>query len=100
MKCVLELGTILLVLKHLNSTDLEWNWWDSGSGILFWNYIRLRGGTDNIAHSDSDCYHETVFITLVLSTMLDDVENHTIGARQPHSKRVWKAFDSGFHCNE
>jgi len=51
-------------------------------------------------HADSDCQHETDFITLLLSVLLDDVQNHTIGALQPHSRGVWKAFDSGFRSNE
>ena len=67
----------LLVCRHLNSTDLESN--------CFGN-IFARAEAQVICHADSDCLHETVFITLLSSVLLDDVENHTIGARQPYSR--------------
>ena len=62
-------------------------------GYFCFGNIFARVEAQVICHADSDCLHETVFITLLSSVLLDDVENHTIGGRQPYS-------ECGFHRME
>lgn len=69
-------------------------------GRLRFRSIFARTEAQVIRHADSDGQHELVFGTVLLSVLVDDVQNHSVGARQSHARGIWEALDSGFHSNE